>query len=684
MTNPTRDQLLTAAARLYGEHGFRGTTTRRIAEEARVNEVTIFRLFGSKGALLLEAIRTHGTEVAEDELPLTPGDPLTELTAWSAHQRSTLRGMRSMIRKCMSEFEERPDMPKCMEKGANTVHARLFRYFERLEDAGLIDAGADIRAAAAMLLSSLFHDAIARDMYPDLFPHPSVAAPAAYARLALQSLGYNVPSAARRPARKRRRMAAIAFALFSLAPLAVRAQSAAAQSPQAISLADAMALAEKVSHTVRTAEAGVLRSQGQQLQAHSQYLPQLNGSAQYQRTLQSQFQALAGSGSSTDTSKNSAANAFGDITKIFAAPNTVTLGLTLQQNLFTAGKLTASTKSAEASRTVADIGLLSARAQLALTVAQAYYDAVASEQLVQIADSTLAQTERTLQQTEISRQVGSSAEFDLLRARVTRDNQRPVVIQARGTRDVAMLHLRQLLGIPLQQPLTLTTPIHDDGVPGAETQPVQLSQPITIPGAANGIVPDTSVGNRAGVRQAEANVTAQEYALKAANWNRLPSVQLTSNYQRIGYPPDGTFLPNSFGLFYPNWTAAVGLSIPVFLGGKLAGDRMVAEANVNEARQTLLQTRELAELDARTAITQLDQTQAAYAASVGTDQQAARAYAIAEVRYREGISTQVELDQSRTQLQQARLNRVQAARDLEVARLKVALLKDLPLSATGR
>ena len=487
-----------------------------------------------------------------------------------------------------------------------------------------------------------------------------------------------------------RRIVGLAIALVATLPLGARAQNSAVQAPQAISLADAMVMAARVSHTVRTAEAGVLRSQGQQMQARAQYLPQIMGSAQYQRTIESQFQALSKS-TTSDTTKSSgggsgssSSSSVGDISKIFAAPNTVTLGLSLSQNLFTAGKLTASTKSAEASRAVADIGLLSARAQLALTVAQAYYDAVASEQLVQIADSTLAQTERTLQQTTVSRQVGSSAEFDLLRARVTRDNQRPVVIQARGTRDIAMLRLRQLLGVPLQQPLTLTTPIHDDGTPGVESQPVQLSQPISIPGAANGIVPDTTVGNRASVRQAEANLTAQEYALKAANWNRLPSVQLTSNYQRFGYPPDGTFLPNSFSQFYPNWTAAVGMSIPVFLGGKLTGDRMIAEANVNEARQTLMQTRELAELDARTAITQLDQTQAAYAASVGTDQQAARAYAIAEVRYREGISTQVELEQSRTQYQQARLNRVQAARDLEVARLKVALLKDLPLISTGR
>ena len=73
-------------------------------------------------------------------------------------------------------------------------------------------------------------------------------------------------------------------------------------------------------------------------------------------------------------------------------------------------------------------------------------------------------------------------------------------------------------------------------------------------------------------------------------------------------------------------------------------------------------------------------TLAAYAASVGTDEQAGRAYRIAEVRQQEGISTQVELLQARTQCEQARLNRVLAARDLEVARLRVALLKDLPLA----
>lgn len=484
----------------------------------------------------------------------------------------------------------------------------------------------------------------------------------------------------------------IALAALAAAPAVSRAQQATPGA--AISLADALNMAVKVSHSVRTAEAGVMRSRGQQMQARSAYLPQVNGIANYQRTLESQFAALSkGSSSSnnntsgtgttgtsgTGTSGSSSNNSFGDIAKIFASPNTYTFGLALTQNLFTAGKLEAASKGAESARTAAEINLDAARAQLAVDVAQAYFDAVASEQLVAIADSTMAQAERTLAQTTVSREVGAAAEFDLLRARVARDNQKPNVIAARGNRDVALLRLRQLLGIPLSRPLTLTTPIRDDGVAPSET--TSLTRPIEVPGTTGAITPDTSVDRRSSVRQAVANVEAQEYALRAANWNRLPSLQLSSTYNRFAYPADGTFLPTALDQYYPNWTASLGLSIPVFLGGKLTGDRMVAQANVIEARQTLEQTKELAALDAQTSLNQLAQAMASYAASVGTDEQAAKAYSIAEVRFREGVSTQVELLQARTQYEQARVNRVTAARDLEVARLRVAFLKDLPVGA---
>ncbi|HVT38418.1 MAG TPA: TolC family protein [Gemmatimonadaceae bacterium] len=689
MTAPTRDHILAAAARLYGEHGFRGTTTRRIAEEAGVNEVTLFRLFGTKTALLLDALRTHGTAAESAALPAVPCDPLQELTDWCAHKRRSISQMRSIIRKAMSEYEENPEMPKCMTHGASQTYQMLRGYIERLAKTGFIKSDADGTAAAAMLMSAVFHDAIARDMMPIGFPQPSSAAPGIYARLCLRSLGYDPAAAKQTGNGRRRKIAVVGLGLLLgslLAPACAIAQQPAAAGAavsREISLADALQLAARVSHSVRTSEAGVLRARGQQFGARAQYLPQINASVSYQRTIESQFQAISkqssgGGSGGKDTSGNSLANS--PISKIFAAPNTAILGLTLAQNVFTAGRLAAVSRGADAARTSAEVGLDAARAQVALDVAQAYYDAVASEQLVRIADSTLAQTERTLKQIELSKSVGSSAEFDVLRARVARDNQRPVTIQALGNRDLALLRLRQLVGIPLTQPLTLTTPIRDEGIAPPEPRAIDLTVPIAIPGGPQGMVPDTNVNHRSSVRQAAANVTAQDYALRAQKWNRLPTVQLSSNYQRFAYPPDGTFLPNSFAAYYPNWTASLGVAFPVFSGGRLEGDRMVAEANLAEARQSYEQVKEFAALDARTALNQLEQAQAGYAASVGTDAQAARAYAIAEVRFAEGISTQVELQQSRTQYEQARLNRVLAARDLEVARLRVVLLKDLPVS----
>jgi outer membrane protein TolC len=690
MTAPTRDHILDAALRLYGEHGFRGTTTRRIAQEAGVNEVTLFRLFGSKTALLLEALRVHGAEPVRAELPAVPVDPLTELTEWCTHKRRAISSMRSTIRKAMSEFEENPDMPKCITQGAHTTYASLREYLERLADAGFTNGAHDVAPAASMLISTVFHDAIARDMMPHAFPVPSSAAPATYARLCLKSLGCDAAAHKGRRhghagTRRRTLLAGAALLLAGVGP-PLRAQQATA-----VSLEDALRIGARISHTVKTAEAGVLRAQGGQYQARSQYLPQLNGSLSYQRILQSQFAAIANSADTTSKSGSGSSGGSGSsssgtteisaLSKIFAAPNTMILGVTLTQNLFTAGRASSAVQGARAARTSAEIALDAARAQVSLDVAQAYFDAVASDKLVEIEDSTLAEAERTLQQTTVSQQVGAAAEFDLLRARVARDNQRPVVIQAQSNRDIALLRLRQLLGIPLAERIALTTAIRDDGVADSVVAPLQLNQPITIPGANRGLVPDTSVSSRSSVRQAEANITAQQYALRAARWERLPSAQVSSTYQRYGYPADANFAGNVFGTYYPNWTVSFGLSLPLFTGGKLTGDRMVAEANVAEARQSLEQVKELAALDARTALAQLDEAGASYAASVGTDTQAARAYSIAEVRFQQGISTQVELEQSRTQYEQARLNRVLAARDLEVARLRMALLKDLPVAS---
>lgn len=55
----TRSRILKAALKIFSTHGYSGATTRSIAETARVNEVTLFRHFGSKESLFSEVIKTY-------------------------------------------------------------------------------------------------------------------------------------------------------------------------------------------------------------------------------------------------------------------------------------------------------------------------------------------------------------------------------------------------------------------------------------------------------------------------------------------------------------------------------------------------------------------------------------------------------------------------------------------------
>jgi outer membrane protein TolC len=105
---------------------------------------------------------------------------------------------------------------------------------------------------------------------------------------------------------------------------------------------------------------------------------------------------------------------------------------------------------------------------------------------------------------------------------------------------------------------------------------------------------------------------------------------------------------------------------------------MVARASFDQSKLRVLQARKLAALDSRQVISRVEAAQAAWIASRGTAQQAERAYAIAEVRYREGLSSQTELTDTRLALAQARANSAVAARDWQVARTRLQLLPDLP------
>jgi outer membrane protein TolC len=465
-----------------------------------------------------------------------------------------------------------------------------------------------------------------------------------------------------------------------VAPVSTPAQIQAPAVPAGpLTLEQVLAIAEAQSESVAIARVAIARNDGDQLRARSGRLPQLSAAATYDRSLANEFQGVfdnidfGGSDSGSDSG--------GSLEDLpFGRANTWRASLSFTQNIYSGGRLGAQARLADIGRTSAEQGLLGARAQLHFDVTQAYYDALLSERLVVIAEATLDQAGATLRQTQAGFDAGTQPEFEVLRATVSRDNQTPLLIRQRANRDVAKLRLKQLLGLPADYDLRLAD---DLGDPALAPAPVFAERVLPIEGAlrsastSRGLaLPSIALPDRNAIAEAGTLVSLREATLKAVEAERKPSVALNSTYSRIAYP--SAFFPT---FDRSNWSVGASLNVPILTGGRQKGDEVVARADIDQAKLQKQQAEELAALDTRSAWAELVAARSAWEATAGTVQQATRAYQIADVRFQAGVSTQLELSDSRLLLQQAEANRALAARDLQVARARVALLPNLPLGA---
>lgn len=458
-----------------------------------------------------------------------------------------------------------------------------------------------------------------------------------------------------------------------------------------LTLDEALKQAVEKSAAVDAARAGESRADADIQRADSQKLPQINFAGSYDRTLASEFSgAFESIGTpcaplAVDASKPlgdrvaeieraATCGAFGaggglDFSNLpFGQRNVYRVTLNFAQAVYAGGRIKAQRTQAELGRQVATLATDAATAQVQLDVTRAFYDAALADRLVTIAEAGEKQTEAAYQQARLNVEAGRQPEFEMLRAQVTRDNQKPVVIRRRADRDLAYLRLRQLLELPASESFVVDTDL--------ESEKLAPPEPLA---AALASVMDTTTIDRNGTRQAQALVEVREAGVTVAQAERKPNINILSSYGRVGYPSDG-FLPG-VGDFRTNWTVGATLTIPVFNGFRFKADELAARADVAEAKARLEQSREVAELESAASKQDLTAAEAVWEASAATIQQAERAYQIAELRYKEGISTQLELQDSRLALQLAQANRAMAARDVQIARARLALLPNLPLGA---
>jgi outer membrane protein TolC len=382
--------------------------------------------------------------------------------------------------------------------------------------------------------------------------------------------------------------------------------------------------------------------------------------------------------------KNARATAVG---QVFNQPNTYNVNLNLSQAVFQGGRIAAASRAASAVREASRLDAQEVRASVTVDVQRAYLNALVTERVASIQDENLSLATARVTQVQQLQAAGRVARYDLLRARVERANIEPLVIQARNEQELALLELKRVLNIPVEQPVVLTSTLDADA---ATTLFASLGDTTGMP-------------ERASIRAAELEVRAREQGVRIARADLLPTVSFSflSGYQ--AFPPPGMGFPSRFGEASPTFcpepnatrscqnggwfedrSLALTLSWPVFDGFRARANIDLARAQQRLAELQLQQAREAVTIEVARARAELRRVRALFEAQQQNAVEAREAFDLATLRFARGLSTQLEVSDAQFALLTAQTNQVRTTHDLYLAgaELARALGRPVPLPPT--
>jgi outer membrane protein len=211
-----------------------------------------------------------------------------------------------------------------------------------------------------------------------------------------------------------------------LVPLPLAAQE------RAVSLTEAIRLAERTQPDVIQAQREVETAGAERRNAWGNFLPTLNAN------------------SSASAFSSEGASRIDPVTGQVLSGNTtnrsLTTSLSASVDLFTGFRRGAELQAAKAGQTQANAGLVDARFQQALTTTNQFFDALSAAQLVSVREASVRRAEEQLKVSVAKLHAGSATRSDSLRSLVTLGNTQLDLIQAQTDLATAEAGLARLVG----------------------------------------------------------------------------------------------------------------------------------------------------------------------------------------------------------------------------------------------
>jgi outer membrane protein TolC len=294
-----------------------------------------------------------------------------------------------------------------------------------------------------------------------------------------------------------------------------------------------------------------------------------------------------------------------------------------------------------------------------LVTGASYLQALADASRVDSVTAQVQTAQALYDQAVNLKNAGMIAGIDVLRAQVELQAQQQRLLVAQNDYDKQLLSLARVIGIPMGQDFKLTDKI-----------PLAAAVPITFEEAMK-----RAYEKRSDYQQMQAQLKAADLSKRAAEAQRLPSFGVNGDYGVIGKTP---------GQSHGTFTAAAGLSIPIFQGGKIEADVIQAESVRQQRQAQLDDLRQRIEYEVRTAF--LDVTAATRQLEVATSAlDVSRQQVIqSRDRFAAGVTNTVEVVQAQQQQATAEENYIGSLYAHNVAKLNLARALGVTEEATKR
>jgi len=451
----------------------------------------------------------------------------------------------------------------------------------------------------------------------------------------------------------------------------------AQEQPTTFSLQESLDFAMKNSKSIQMSKERVKLEQGKINEAIAAMLPNLSGSGSYtyfveplvvmdektiadmqnvmQNVIQEALADILPPGGTPPPAEGATPPSTGESTVIEADKHNYKASVTLQQPLFTWGKLINNYKRAKLNLQAEQQGLENAEQQLDLDVTKAFYGVILAQEFVEVSEKAVAQVDKHVKTANDLFEAGVATNFDKLRASVQLANVRSQLIKARNALRLAKEGFKITLGLPLD------TEVNLDGQLEYKQQEVDLNK-----------ILKSAKENRPDLKQLELQEKAVDKLVSIAKAGNKPDLVFLSNY-------DANYSTNreegADRDWNRSWNITFALNIPIFDGLATRARVKQAKSGLNQIKLGKAQLEDGIQLEVKFAYLALQEAQALLDVQGETVQQASEGLRIANLQRENGMITSVQLTDAELALTQAQVNRLQALYDytIAIARLEKAI-----------